>query len=205
MDSALDKLALVSRVMFDQRIIDMNKEISSLKSELAWEHFGPRELNYRLGENNSTGLEIICTCEACLISKRFIECDLEILNQTFRLKKNEDMRACIVKHCLQYHCGCLGLTCIEEDADEDGDGDGYDPVNDRDAVYNTSKDCHIYIESHQGDMFWKLGYGKLLDPENFYNNPDLVKVQQLLDLVEDAQEFFKTDVTDFFADADERG
>lgn len=87
MDSALDKLALVSRVMFDQRIIDMNKEISSLKSELAWEHFGPRELNYRLGENNSTGLEIICTCEACLISKRFIECDLEILNQTFRLKK----------------------------------------------------------------------------------------------------------------------
>lgn len=200
MDTAVDKLASVSRLLFDQRIIDMNKEINSLKSELAWEHFGPRELNYLLGQNNTTGLEIICTCEACLISKRFCECDLEILNENFKLKENEDQRACIVKQCLKFHCDRLGLICIEEEADDSGSDTEYS----NEAVYNTRKDCHIYIESHADGMFWKAGYGKLLDPEKFHENPDLIKVQQLLGLIDDTEEFFKIDETDFFAMADER-
>jgi hypothetical protein len=200
MDGAVDRLASVSRVMFDQRIIDMNKEIHDLKSELAWEHFGPRELNHLLGEKNTTGLEIICTCEACLISKRFCECDLEILNETFRLKEDEQPRDCIVKQCLKFHCDQLGLICIEEDEDESASDD----EEDGDALYNTKKECHIFIANHAGNTFWKAGYGKMLDPENFHENPDLVKIQLLLTLIDETVDFFKMDETDFFAMADDR-
>jgi hypothetical protein len=201
MDSAVDKLASVSRVMFDQRMIDMNKEINSLKSELAWEHFGPREMNHLLCERNTTGLEIICTCEACLISKRFCECDLDILNETFKLKENEDCRECIVKKCLKFHCKRLGLICIEQEADEeDSDDDEED-----DALFSTKKECHIFITNHDcGNTAWKFGYGTMLSPDKFHENPDLVKVQVLLSLIDETVEFFKTDEVDFFTVADER-
>jgi len=209
MDSSVDRLASVSRIMFDQRIIDMNKEISSLKAELAWEHFGPRELNHLLCEKNTTGVEIICTCEACLISKRFSECDLEILNDTFKLKDNEEPRECVLKKCLKHHCERLDLVCLEvevdaSDADEEEDEEEEEDENDEEALFSTTKKCHIFINNHAEGMYWTLGYGNMLSPDNMHENPDLTRVQILLSLIEETVEFFKTDEADYFAIADER-
>jgi hypothetical protein len=48
MDGSLDVLATVSRVMFDQRILDLRKENDALQCEVALLRFGPEAINRML-------------------------------------------------------------------------------------------------------------------------------------------------------------
>jgi hypothetical protein len=66
-----DRLASVSRVLFDGRILELQKQIRQLKHELAVKTYGPREFNLALTDANSMGLVPVCTCEGCLLERRF--------------------------------------------------------------------------------------------------------------------------------------
>jgi hypothetical protein len=77
MDSPhLDRLASVSRVLFDGHILEMQKQMRDLKHQLAVKTYGPRELNLALADANSTGLVPVCTCKGCLLEQRFDSADL---------------------------------------------------------------------------------------------------------------------------------
>jgi hypothetical protein len=67
----LDRLASVSRIVFDGRILELYKEIRQLKHELTLKSYGPRELNLVPADANSTGIVPVCRCRACFIKRRF--------------------------------------------------------------------------------------------------------------------------------------
>jgi hypothetical protein len=106
----VEKLTLVSKIMLDRQAIKLVKENRELKDQLAWIIHCPDALNKALAENNTTGLNAICTCHMALM---FSSLSKDELMDTFSYEDEE--RKCILKKCLIRRCNRLGLSCEEHD------------------------------------------------------------------------------------------
>ncbi len=192
MDGAVDRLAAVSNLMFDQRLIDLRKENEDLRHQLAMIRWDPDGLNQALAAANDTGLTEVCNCSACFYGKRYSQIDPEDLGEMgARFIKHADAE-CIVKRCLKYHLSRLGLTFMDlsrpcEKSDEDDDT----PEDPNPSDY----DCHVVIKNNLG--FWDVGYGKKFCTTNFHRHPDLPVLEALFDLVLQCIDFFKVDGVDY--------
>ena len=188
MDGSLDTLAAVSRLMFDQRILDLRKENEALQCEVALLRFGPEEFNVMLAQANDTGLTEICTCKACFCAKRFCqEDDPEELVIRF---KADETRPCILKECLLWHADRLGLKCEihREHFDSDSDGEQPEPHE---------RDCDLVIVDH--DMFWEVDYGRRLSADDFHKKPSLPELKSLFELMKDDDDFYLVNGKDYRA------
>jgi hypothetical protein len=192
MDNSIDRLALVSGVIFDQRLLDMRKENEDLRHQLAMLRFAPSVLNLALAEANDTGLTEVCSCSACFLAKRFSQVDVEDLGEMGARFLNDPNEACILKRCLKYHMSRLGLTFVDQSKSPARSGEDSDSEDLPDA---SSCCCHIVITENLG--FWDVEYGAKFCTPNFHRHPDLPALEALFDLIRDSIDFFKVDNVDY--------
>lgn len=198
MDPALDKLAAVSQVMFDQRILDLRAENEQLKCEVALLKYGTTALNHALAYANDTGLTEVCKCPGCFIAKRFSPVEPEELNVRFPSSDDADKHPCILLKCLQHHCAQLGLSCMTQNlCNSDSDADDQ-PGKDPDPE---DLDCHIVVVDK--GCLWEVEYGRwLAATTDFHNNPELPNLKKLFELLEDDEDFFKVGSENYYAAAE---
>ena len=179
-------------------IADLQRENEILKDKVTWLQFGPYSLNSALADNNTTGTDIICTCESCLVSKRFTRLDLVLLNQAFGLPGTEVNKVCVLKKCLKIQCQKLGLDCYETKEPVEGEHDEEDEEQNPEL-----HDCHIVIVNRWLD--WEVVYGTKLVVQGFDRNPALPKLVELFTILNDGDdEFFQDGDSNYFTLADAR-
>ncbi len=66
--SSIDKLALVSRLLFEKRIIEQRQEIEELRLELFWKDHNTHALKRAMRVANTNNTSCICVC--CSMSQR---------------------------------------------------------------------------------------------------------------------------------------
>lgn len=186
MDPALDKLACISQIMFDQRILDLNKENHELKSELAILRYGERALNQALADANDTGLTEVCTCSGCFLAKRFCIVEPEELKVRFTSSEVKG-QTCILQKCLIWQCAQLGLSCeLIKETDDDEDDDDVNPE---------AHDCHLIILERGG--FWDVLYGAKFPDTDFHNVPNLLELKALFAMIDEGMDFFVVEGKDY--------
>lgn len=198
MDERLERLASASRVMFDQRLVDMRKENDDLRHQLAMLRFSPRVLNDLLVEANYTGLNQVCTCQKCYYAKRFSDMDpeeLEVLAASFQ----DTGVDCIIEKCLKHHIKRLGLTV----QDQQKYPDGSDVSDSSEGPTPENCDCHIVLVN-SGYTTWEADYGARLCTTDFHLHPDLPALEALFTLIEEQESFLIVDGANYFALADDR-
>jgi hypothetical protein len=196
---AIDKLACVSRVMFDQRVLDLRKENEELHAKVAWYEYGEKRLRESLVAVNQTYYGGTCHCFSCYHAKRFETGDgldgfpTSFLFRNLQTSIEMKRKPCLIKECLLLQTKKMGFevaTLNESSA-------GFAPPDfsvehiPADPVPET---CHLIIWSHPVDSYWRVEYGPKLCSKDFHKNPMLEKLKQLFKILEDAdaEEFFKT-------------
>jgi hypothetical protein len=192
MDGSLDVLATVSRVFFDQRILDLRKENEDLQCEVAQLRFGPEAFNRALAEANDTGLTEVCTCQACFTCKRF--CEEDDPHELATRFKNREGKPCVLKECLLWHAERLGLTHQIQRQHFTSDSEG-------EQQENGNMDCDLVIIDHE--FFWEIEYGAKIPMENFHRNPSLPEIQSLFTLMEEGEMFYQVNSKDYRAIAED--
>ena len=230
MTEQIDRLASVSHVLFEQRILDLQKEKLELQKKVMDLEYGDIVMNLLLAGVNDTGLTEVCRCPGCYCSKRFADVEPEELVK--RLSKVDsdygwdNYPECLLRKCLIWQCKRLGLThqtytdSEETDSEsggkhednEDEDSLSYDSnyddwcASDSMAVYRKEaqrKDCHIVVVD-KGCGTWGVVYGRKLNDVGLFRNPDADKLVALFELLKKGEEFFKVDGKDYFTMADDR-
>jgi hypothetical protein len=190
----------------EQTIIELKKENGMLLDRNAWLEYGPDAFNFMLAENNTTGTDIICTCEGCLVNKRFTQLDLVGLNETFG--HGDEERECVLKKCIRIQCERLGLVwqdCKEMDVGGSIDSEGTNDIIDTDIKEEdpTTLDCHIVFVN--GFHSWDVDYGKKFTMTGLHENPDLDKLKELFSTLSDGDdEFFQDGTTNYYTLAEGR-
>lgn len=187
----MDALAAVSRVMFDQRILDLRKENEALQCEVALLRFGPEVFNRMLTEANDSGVTEVCKCPACFLAKRFCQwsCPRELVSRF----NGQTGMPCALKECLLWHAQQLGL--VYEISTELSDTDSGSEAPD-----SCARDCDLVVIDHE--FYWEIQYGKRLAPENFHRKPSLPELKSLFALMEEGEDFFVVGDRDFRVIAD---
>jgi len=228
MTAHIDRLASVSHVLFEQRILDLQKEKLELQKRVMDLEYGDIVLNVLLAGVNDTGLTEVCRCPGCYCSKRFA--DVEPEEVVRRLSKVHtdygwgNYPECLLKKCLIWQCKRLGLTheiynaCVYSDSDgdegdnEDDDNLSYDSNKDNWCAYDSMsvcrekaqrKDCHVVVVDKPCGT-WGVVYGRKLMDTGLFGNPDVDKLVALFELVKNGEEFFMVDGNDYFTMADDR-
>lgn len=196
MSEQLDRLALVSGIMFEQRLLDMRKENEDLRHQLAMLRFSPATLNQSLNAVNDTGLTEVCKCLPCFYAKRFSDIDPEELGEIGARYSSTQPMECILKKCLKFHLDRLGLTFQDFD---DARNNADDDCSDNDPRPDEC-DCHIVIENN--GAFWTVDYGSRLCTTDFHRHPDLPALEALFTLLEEDGEdeggmFFRVGGVDY--------
>jgi hypothetical protein len=164
----LDRLASVSRMLFDGRILEMQKEMRDLKHQLAVKTYGPRELNLALADANSTGLVPVCTCKGCLLEQRFDLADLNEIIHTFAGCDEPPNRECLLLRCFLMGLEELGLTWMQAPARFDN--------------HYPDLDYHIVIETDEM-CIWTAAFGRRFSCEHLQEHPDFPKLKDLFELL----------------------
>jgi hypothetical protein len=193
MDSAVDRLAAVSGIMYDQRIIDLNKENKELRCEVAIFRYGEAALNRGIMDVNDTGLTEVCNCAGCFLSKRFCIVEPEELSVRFTSSEVPN-QVCVLQKCFIWQCSQLGL--VSEVVKETDDTD--DSADEREA---SERDCHVVILDR--GVVWEVFYGSRFSPIDFHLNPDLPSLKALFALLDDGTDFFIVDGKDYRAAAED--
>ena len=210
MTEQIDRLAAVSRVLFEQRILDLQNEKLALQKRVAELEFGDTVLNQLLSEVNDTGMTEVCKCPGCYCSKRFAEVEPEeIMRRLAKVNVNgehdwDNYPECILRKCLIWQCERLGLTHEVYKASDDDDDIDWSAHNIMEVWQGLArqKNCHIVVVD-KGCGSWAVAYGGRLMEPGLFGNPDMDKLESLFELVKDGEEFFKVDGQDYFKLADD--
>jgi hypothetical protein len=175
-----DKLACVSRVMFDQRVLDLRKENEELQAKVAQYEYGHKMLLEQLVYANSGREGCVCHCSACFVSKRFDTDDgldkfpKSCLFNNTRVTADMEEKECLVKKCLVLHAENLGFEVAKLNMPYHSD------------VPDT---CHIILWTRPDNFYWTVEYGQGLKSKDFHKNPLLDKLKELFKIIDD-KEFF---------------
>jgi hypothetical protein len=189
MNRSVDRLCLVSKLLLDQRVLDLRKENEDLR---AWNVYGPKELTLWMPSVNQVYMDEVCTCKSCFMQGR--------LDMGHLLKRPQhpsahpfvrdgwnglkEMEKCIIKKCLVLQVLGLGLRVLEQDISY--------PRATRDP---TELDCHIVLMINGYE--WRIAYGSRFSQTNFHMNPDLEKLKILFELCRDGNDFFRVGDVDY--------
>jgi hypothetical protein len=79
--NGVERLAVVSKVLFDTRLLELKRENEALKLKLFWKEHNNKELNVAMARANETDGGPQCSCLACAVSGRFISNNGEVAEQ----------------------------------------------------------------------------------------------------------------------------
>jgi hypothetical protein len=193
MDRSVDRLAFTSRVIFDQRIIDLRKENEELRAKDAWTRFGRDSLEKSITMSCSEIFPAPCSCPSCWKAKRFdTTADTKENMMSFFLCNTDT--ECIIRKRLLAHAQAAGLTvAIRSMPTIQHTVDPNIFVEITRKFYDESPECHLEILVDD-DGTWELQYGSKLTMPNFHQNPDLIKLQNLFETIEEPYGEFLTGV-----------
>jgi hypothetical protein len=190
MNRALDRLATVSRLFFEQRVVDLRKENEKLKAQNAWHEFGPEALQRALFiASSSTYTPVTCACRACWKARRF-DTEYESMDHIMAEFQRGETRECMIKECLLIHAHQLGLSVVTRQ--ETVLPDTLDPesfVKEARRRYDRCPDAHLEVWD-QCDGGWEIVYGSKFASAQFHTNPDLGKLQELFEIITDSDDRF---------------
>ena len=169
MTGQLDRLALISKLLLEPRILELRNENERLKLELFWKNHSKSQLQDLMQVCNQE-----CKCLSCAVSGRMEEGPVSVpLGAPCKFKAWFDQQ-------LAMH----GLTTIQ------GVQLGQDPVgphmscNDGDSVYDV--DAHFHHITRDDWFIWM--YGSKLWKAKTVNDPELMKLQALFRSLSDHAE-----------------
>lgn len=183
MHGSVDRLAMVSRVMFDQRLVDLRKDNEKLSEHEAWNRFGLDSLERALARACYTYFPLACACLSCWKAKRFDaenESWLDVMN-AFRSYSGEE---CALKRCLILHAQRSGLiVAVRKSLNPESMMDPNEWVRMVDLFDQETPDCHFQILEDTDNGCWTLEYGPKFSSVNFHRNSDLDKLKNLFKII----------------------
>ena len=161
----VDKLALVSKIILDQRVLELRRENEELKLKLFWKDHSQLELKTAMANgNNFSPSAPKCTCLPCTVSGR-LDADVE----------SDNTYDCRFKPWFEQKLNDCDMT-VGHDASLRIDHDLICPIN---GVIDC--DCHL-VNFARGDWVW-VSYGKRVWAAKTTSDPELQKLQQLFSLL----------------------
>jgi len=166
-DRSLDRLALVSKIMLDERVIALRKENELLRLQLFWKQHCNSELKRLMEQANQSGPN--CSCLSCAISGRADPEGGPILPWG---------SSCTFKPWFENLLARCDMACVV--------GVGAEPITQHMScecgnwVYNV--DAHFHHLARGDWVAWV--YGAKLWKAQSANDPELLKLKRLFEILE---------------------
>jgi hypothetical protein len=80
----VERLALVSKILFDVRLLELKRENEALKLKLFWKDHNDKKLNAAMTTANNSHGGPACSCSACAVSRRYLGESSETKPCTFK-------------------------------------------------------------------------------------------------------------------------
>lgn len=160
---SVDRLALISRLLLDERVLELRMENEALRLKLFWKDHNLCELRDLMAMANRAGPD--CSCTSCALTYRK------------RIEKDRQPRdePCSFKPWFESILADLDMICII------GFWPELKPVFDHDCtdyhVYDV--DSHFHHNGQANWLFW--GYGSKLWKAKTINDPELQKLKRLFE------------------------
>ena len=186
MSAQFSRLAAVSKILYDQELIEARKEIESLKLQLFWKNYNVRNLQSSIS-TTSVLMPRCCDCKICAEAQRFCIMTGDYENIT----ENND-KPCNFRIMLENKMAELGITFIECPTSA--------PVMidhvAAEGLFCGSKvvdvDSHIVIytkyvrDAMVADDYWfNFTYASRLFKQTTVSNPELKKLEALFKWLND--------------------
>jgi hypothetical protein len=170
MNSSVDRLALVSKVILDQRVLELRSEVERCKLDLFWEKHGSTAINNAMVLRNY-GFRKVCLCGVCVKTRT----DLEGLSEDEWeiVKQGGDGEECKFKPYFLALAEKNGITVV-------------DCPNKWPASYKShflysslffDVDCHLLVDSNTCKV---IGFGTKLSQCKFVTNEEMQKLTCLM-------------------------
>jgi hypothetical protein len=170
----VDRLAVVSRILLDQRVIDLHREIERLKLEVFWRDNSLFRLNQAMGVANLKHVKCMCFICGMLGRTRLMDEDTET--------DTRGAMPCKFVPWLDDQLSLLGFIVLKADRHSDHHAHVM-PTSSKPLTMN---DC-MYSDSH----FFKLGpdgssyaFGERLWMARSSKDPTLQKLAELISMLE---------------------
>ena len=72
----VERLTLVSKILFDTRLLELKRENEALQLKLFWKEYSNKELDVAMAVANETDGGPQCSCLGCVVSGRYVTRDL---------------------------------------------------------------------------------------------------------------------------------
>ena len=179
--STIDKLALTCRLLYDQRLLELRREIEIIKVKLFFRDYTHTFLLQAMRQLNHANIK--CKCSGCKKARRIY---------TFETEDKE--AACTFVPWFENVLHERGLVVLRKDEWEEEDCDGpYDDENDKiseeftGAYFFSDSDCHLVEKpDNHSDMDYDPGVrwaeicvGKRLWKVESINNPQIRQFERV--------------------------
>lgn len=172
--SSLDRLVLVSRIILDQRILDLRKEVETLKLSLFWKDHEEEKLIDLMREVNNYGANPPrCKCMACGLAGR-----LEEPGPT----SNGPCKFGLWFEQILNSCGMFYLFEIRSGAKIVGQ---YTSARRSHPLYDVDAHFHLLVERN----WFSWSYGNKIRNATSVNDPELLKLGRLFEILKAEVDF----------------
>ena len=167
-DRSLDRLALVSKIMLDERVIALRKENELLRLQLFWKNHRKSELQKLMGEANQSRPN--CNCLSCAVSGRLDPESSQTLPRG---------APCTFKPWFENLLVGCDMTCVTGMGEEESVTQ-HMSCDCGNWVYNV--DAHFHNLARDDWVAWV--YGAKLWKAQSANDPELLKLKRLFEVLE---------------------
>lgn len=182
MEPSIDRLVVVSKLLLDERVCALRKENESLKFQLFWKDHDVSALNRAMAYGND-GSSGACLCHACIRCRMYWEDDLWADSRMDNVLKAAILdkvpsTACKFKVWFENLAARIGLVVTYREL----------IIMESKNVNEFSSDpdqAHIILDRHD---FRCMGYGKLILQCRHPDDPDLLRLSELIKILHDSEE-----------------
>ena len=169
----LDKLALVSKVLLDQRVIELRREVEELRLRLFWKDHSMQRLEKLMAQANSYGDNAPkCVCFACGGKGRIRDEDMGDVVVSASCTFTPWFKERLVQCGLTFQPMTAAISCTSLGRPlRMGGGEVYDV------------DVHLLL--FRDDELFKLSYGTKLYDAKSAKDPELQKLAALFDTLDE--------------------
>jgi len=166
-DRSLDRLALVSKIMLDERVVALRQENERLRLQLFWKDHGKSQLEEYMAQANQSGPN--CNCLACAVSGRMDPGNSQTLPLGSECMFKPWFEDILVK------CDMICVTGVPAEMEP-----AVQHMSCGNFVYDVDADFHHLTRD---DWFVWL-YGAKLWKAQSVNDPEVLKLKRLFEVLE---------------------
>jgi len=169
--SHIDRLAVVSRILLDERVIELRQENERLKLEVFWRDNSLFRLRRAMAIANCEQMK--CMCDGCVIVGR-----THSPYEDLRVDPNANINICRFAPWFYAQLLVHGFVVSDDDSDQSHHTpDSFGPLT-RNECFD--QDCH-FVKLH----FDKPVFGERLWKAKSVNDPELLKLSDFISFLED--------------------